>query len=305
MKGSFGREDGADMVYFPRKETLRFIFDNQAEHGRWTVLFFYMFWRMNMPSHKVHFTQDELRAAFTKNLAPAEKIVEGGKMNEFISQVKEWLKKAEGVPVLGKIIDDVVTMIELLQDYADKSYTDIPVRIIISVVAVLIYVISPVDLIPDFIPVVGYIDDVAIVLFVLDLGLSGDLKAYKVWREQIQKQNYNDFIDQMRIEIEQLCNNQTVAAIFVNDEFDSLKLLFSDDEEAPLECSVRLMPIPKDIMEAEDIKGEDNILKFYNDVADKSDIQWSVLGKKSIIRESQYDTYEDDFTIIDEETSDD
>ena len=146
MKGSFGREDGADMVYFPRKETLRFIFDNQAEHGRWTVLFFYMFWRMNMPSHKVHFTQDELRAAFTKNLAPAEKIVEGGKMNEFISQVKEWLKKAEGVPVLGKIIDDVVTMIELLQDYADKSYTDIPVRIIISVVAVLIYVISPVDL---------------------------------------------------------------------------------------------------------------------------------------------------------------
>ena len=40
MKGSFGREDGADMVYFPRKETLRFIFDNQAEHGRWTVLFF-------------------------------------------------------------------------------------------------------------------------------------------------------------------------------------------------------------------------------------------------------------------------
>ena len=213
--------------------------------------------------------------------------------------------KAEGVPVLGKIIDDVVTMIELLQDYADKSYTDIPVRIIISVVAVLIYVISPVDLIPDFIPVVGYIDDVAIVLFVLDLGLSGDLKAYKVWREQIQKQNYNDFIDQMRIEIEQLCNNQTVAAIFVNDEFDSLKLLFSDDEEAPLECSVRLMPIPKDIMEAEDIKGEDNILKFYNDVADKSDIQWSVLGEKSIIRESQYDTYEDDFTIIDEETSDD
>ena len=152
---------------------------------------------------------------------------------------------------------------------------------------------------------VGYIDDVAIVLFVLDLGLSGDLKAYKVWREQIQKQNYNDFIDQMRIEIEQLCNNQTVAAIFVNDEFDSLKLLFSDDEEAPLECSVRLMPIPKDIMEAEDIKGEDNILKFYNDVADKSDIQWSVLGEKSIIRESQYDTYEDDFTIIDEETSDD
>ena len=195
-------------------------------------------------------------------------------------------------------------MIELLQDYADKSYTDIPVRIIISVVAVLIYVISPVDLIPDFIPLVGYIDDVAIVLFVLDLGLSGDLKAYKVWREQIQKQNYNDFIDQMRIEIEQLCNNQTVAAIFVNDEFDSLKLLFSDDEEAPLECSVRLMPIPKDIMEAEDIKGENTILKFYN-VADKSDIQWSVLGEKSIIRESQYDTYEDDFTIIDEETSDD
>ena len=101
----------------------------------------------------------------------------------------------------------------------------------------------------------------------LDLGLSGDLKAYKAWREQIQKQNYNDFIDQMRIEIEQLCNNQTVAAIFVNDEFDSLKLLFSDDEEAPLECSVRLMPIPKDIMEAEDIKGEDNILKFYKSSA--------------------------------------
>mgnify|MGYP001770954659 CR=1 FL=1 len=52
----------------------------------------------------------------------------------------------------------------------------------IAVVSALLYFGSPVDLIPDFIPVTGYLDDAAVIAFVFRL-VEDDVAEYKQWQK--------------------------------------------------------------------------------------------------------------------------
>ena len=49
---------------------------------------------------------------------------------------------------------------------------------IVLIVAGLIYFVTPIDLIPDFIPILGFTDDMSVILFIYK-SLSGDIEAYK------------------------------------------------------------------------------------------------------------------------------
>lgn len=69
------------------------------------------------------------------------------------------------------------------KDYVSGNYTEIPKGSIVAIVGGLIYFLSPIDVVPDFIPVLGFIDDV----FVLNLvykQVVKDLEKYKVWKDQ-------------------------------------------------------------------------------------------------------------------------
>ena len=48
-------------------------------------------------------------------------------------------------------------------------------------IAALLYVLSPIDLIPDFIPVVGYVDDALVVAVCIKL-VQADLDKYRDWK---------------------------------------------------------------------------------------------------------------------------
>ena len=53
---------------------------------------------------------------------------------------------------------------------------------LISVVAGPMYFLSPIDAIPDFIPVFGMLDDIAVLAWVMK-SLSDELSAFRAWRE--------------------------------------------------------------------------------------------------------------------------
>ncbi len=82
---------------------------------------------------------------------------------------------------LQKFINEVKLLMSLVKDYYNGSYREIPWWSISAVVAALIYVLSPVDLIPDFIPVIGFLDDAAVVAACLSL-IRKDLDAYRLWK---------------------------------------------------------------------------------------------------------------------------
>lgn len=71
----------------------------------------------------------------------------------------------------------------LISDYKSGVYRKISPISIITLIGGLIYIVSPVDFIPDIIPVVGWIDDVGVFAFVYKL-VNDELEKYSKWKSQ-------------------------------------------------------------------------------------------------------------------------
>ena len=84
---------------------------------------------------------------------------------------------------MARIFQNLRLLIPLVKDYLKGTYRDVSVKSIVIFIVALAYIISPIDLIPDWILGIGQIDDAAI------LGLSlyfmeKDLMKYKDWRDR-------------------------------------------------------------------------------------------------------------------------
>lgn len=84
---------------------------------------------------------------------------------------------------LSKYSDDIVTAFSLIRDWCAGEYHNIPGRLIFSLAASLIYFVSPIDLVPDFIPIAGLLDDATILGFAFEIARS-DLDNYRKWKSQ-------------------------------------------------------------------------------------------------------------------------
>ena len=73
-------------------------------------------------------------------------------------------------------------MISLLKDHMQKDYTEAPTKTLILIVAALLYLINPKDIIPDKFLGVGLIDDAAVIAGCIALTKT-DLDAYDAWRD--------------------------------------------------------------------------------------------------------------------------
>lgn len=100
------------------------------------------------------------------------------KLHALSCRALEKLGQLDG-SALSEIWTQIQTMIRLIGAYAKGSYREIPLASIASIVGVIIYFVSPLDAIPDFVPG-GFIDDISLVLFALN-SVNNDLKAFAIW----------------------------------------------------------------------------------------------------------------------------
>ncbi len=100
-----------------------------------------------------------------------------------LDKKKEIEDKFKSAGPLGKFVSDLKILFSVVQDYIKGDYREIPWLTIAAIVFALLYVLSPIDLIPDFIPVIGYVDDALIVAACLAL-VEQDLAQYVEWKKE-------------------------------------------------------------------------------------------------------------------------
>lgn len=100
---------------------------------------------------------------------------------EKLKNILPFLQKYVSKKGLLKVKDDLVCMKNYLFDISRGRYKNYDGKKLLLIVGVVIYVITPVDLLPDMIPT-GLIDDVSIVLWGLKQ-VADELKNYRTWKE--------------------------------------------------------------------------------------------------------------------------
>jgi len=83
-----------------------------------------------------------------------------------------------------QLFEVALTLVRLVRSYASGEYRDIKNSTIISGLAVLLYVLSPIDLIPDFIPVVGFLDDLSLVSWFIGK-FQSEIIRFREWEQRI------------------------------------------------------------------------------------------------------------------------
>jgi len=81
----------------------------------------------------------------------------------------------------------------LLRAYTRREYTVIPWGSIVMVTVAILYFVSPIDLILDWLPLAGFVDDAAVLLFVIRQ-LRHDVDAFLTW-ESAKKYPGEQIID--------------------------------------------------------------------------------------------------------------
>jgi uncharacterized membrane protein YkvA (DUF1232 family) len=122
---------------------------------------------------------DELNEAFFKR--------NSGKCTDrhfdrIIEKAREIEDKVKKIPALHRVWLDILLCLELIRDYRSGTYRDIAAWALAAVAFGLLYLVNPVELIPDVIPVVDYLDDVAVIALVLKL-VKAELEKYAAWRK--------------------------------------------------------------------------------------------------------------------------
>jgi uncharacterized membrane protein YkvA (DUF1232 family) len=82
---------------------------------------------------------------------------------------------------LNEYYQDFIDLFSLVKDWYKGRYKDVPWMVISSAGGALLYVLSPIDLIPYFIPVIGYLDDAAVFAACLKF-IRKDLDKYREWK---------------------------------------------------------------------------------------------------------------------------
>jgi uncharacterized membrane protein YkvA (DUF1232 family) len=117
---------------------------------------------------------------FARFLPLAGRLLAKGRLPTLLFAVAS--KSASEGGRLGKLKDDLRLLQALCLAYWRGEYRAISRKSILTVVAGLMYFLSPLDAIPDFIPVFGMLDDIAVLAWVMK-SLSAELSAFRAWRE--------------------------------------------------------------------------------------------------------------------------
>lgn len=135
-------------------------------------------------------SEEDLEEALEREKKKAEKILrDKEKTQKLIDSVLKLCDKLSRLPVIGKVFRELPLACMMVSDYIHGEYREVPLATIITLTAAFAYFISPLNLIPNVVPVVGCLDDALVFRLALQAARN-DLEAYIEWK--MRQQEYSD-----------------------------------------------------------------------------------------------------------------
>lgn len=127
-------------------------------------------------------SDERIKKAVERSKTKAEKYLQDAKKSrEF---VEEAYKKAKNNSASSSLQTDfwsqMRAFIRMLKAYTNKEYTVVPWASIVLVAGTVLYFLSPIDLILDWLPLAGFVDDAAVLVFVFRQ-IRVDLEKFQAW----------------------------------------------------------------------------------------------------------------------------
>jgi uncharacterized membrane protein YkvA (DUF1232 family) len=107
----------------------------------------------------------------------------GGRAFVLLAQLANKLRSVNWKTVNRATIKDKFLVLgRLLKAYTTGHYREVPWRSMLVIIAAIIYFVSPIDLIPDFIPLTGLTDDFAVLLYVYNTA-KNEIDKFLTWEK--------------------------------------------------------------------------------------------------------------------------
>jgi curved DNA-binding protein CbpA len=117
-----------------------------------------------------------------KNYDRMLRYTSGKDFNKYINDeaIRDKIDKA--YPALKSALKNVRVLYALFKDAINGKYK-LPPASVAMIGGGLLYFILPADLIPDFIPLIGYLDDMAVLTTIMN-SLNKEIGEYRIWKEK-------------------------------------------------------------------------------------------------------------------------
>lgn len=108
-----------------------------------------------------------------------------GDKNRFFKLLKDAKNKSLDVGEFSGIENELKLLFQLSKDYMTGKYRRISKRNIIMIISAFVYLVNPMDIVPDFILGIGFLDDLSVLSYLITK-IKKEINAYKIWKEEIE-----------------------------------------------------------------------------------------------------------------------
>ena len=96
----------------------------------------------------------------------------------------EKINKKNVTDSLGVYVEELKTLIRLTKLWGTRKYSGVETQTILYTIVAVVYFVTPTDFVPDFILGLGFVDDIAVLSWVLGM-IKDDLQKFKDWEKKL------------------------------------------------------------------------------------------------------------------------
>ncbi len=100
------------------------------------------------------------------------------KLQELLENIVNQIESNEE---LKEIVSELKLFVSMLRDYFEGRYKGLAKENVYLIIGAFIYIMSPIDLLPDFL-FFGYLDDILIIMYLMKK-MSKEIEKYRIWKE--------------------------------------------------------------------------------------------------------------------------